>query len=89
MIEILAFSTDGLRRDAVEVEGWGAGNEAAQMRWAADEIERLRADLASEREACAKFLDDCARNRMPADVAKLLRHEASGIRNGIHRMEPK
>ena len=45
MIEILAFSTDGLRRDATEVEGWGAGNEAAQMRWAADEIERLRAAL--------------------------------------------
>jgi hypothetical protein len=41
-IEGLAFSVDGLRRDADEIEACGNGNEAAQMRWAADEIERLQ-----------------------------------------------
>jgi len=38
----LAFSVVGLRRDANEIEACGGGNEAAHMRWAATEIERLR-----------------------------------------------
>lgn len=42
-IEGIAFSVEGLRRDADEIEACGGGNEAAQMRWAADEIERLSA----------------------------------------------
>ena len=42
-IEGLAFSVEGLRRDADEIEAWGAGNEAAAVRWAAAEMERLRA----------------------------------------------
>lgn len=41
-IEGLAFSVEGLRRDADEIEASGGGNEAAQMRWAANEIERLQ-----------------------------------------------
>ena len=41
-IEGLAFSVEGLRRDADEIEACGGGNEAAGMRWAAGEIERLR-----------------------------------------------
>lgn len=42
-IEGLAFSVEGLRRDADEMESCGAGNEADGLRWAADEIDRLRA----------------------------------------------
>lgn len=41
-IDGLAFSVEGLRRDADEIELCGGGNEAACMRWAAGEIERLR-----------------------------------------------
>lgn len=41
-IDMLAFSVEGLKRDADEMAGWGAGNEAAHVRWAAAEIERLR-----------------------------------------------
>lgn len=45
IINGLAFSVEILRRDADEIEACGGGNEAACMRWAADEIERLRALL--------------------------------------------
>jgi hypothetical protein len=40
-IHAIAFSIEGLRRDADEIAGWGGGNEAAMVRWAADEMERL------------------------------------------------
>lgn len=40
-IDGLAFSVEGLLRDAEEIAGWGAGNEAAQVRWAASELVRL------------------------------------------------
>lgn len=46
-IEGLALSVEGLLRDADEIEACGGGNEAAMMRWAADEIKGLEADLES------------------------------------------
>ena len=39
--EGIAFSIEGLRRDADEIEACGGGNEAAHMRWAAARIADL------------------------------------------------
>lgn len=44
-IEGIAFSIEGLRRDADEIEACGGGNEAATMRWAAARIAELEAAL--------------------------------------------
>lgn len=45
-IEGIAFSIEGLRRDADEIEACGGGNEAAHMRWAAARIAELEAEVA-------------------------------------------
>lgn len=51
LIEGIAFSIEGLRRDADEIEACGGGNEAAHMRWAAARIAELEAEVARLREA--------------------------------------
>jgi hypothetical protein len=49
VIDGLVFSVEQLRLDADEIAACGGGNEAMCMRWAADEITRLRAALVEER----------------------------------------
>lgn len=66
MIEIrgLAFSVDGLRRDADEIEACGGGNEAAHMRWAANELDRLRGLLtANGIDPGSEFICQCGIRR--------------------------
>lgn len=60
------------------------------LRAALDAAEaRERQAVEAERERCAEFLEDAA-NDIPlgivgAKVRQLLRHEAGGIRKGLHR----
>lgn len=69
IIDGIAFSIEGLKRDADEIEACGAGNEAAQMRWAAAALSEAQATIARQQVMLDRALE--SNGDMQAEVARL------------------
>lgn len=76
IIDGLAFSIEGLKRDADEIEACGAGNEAAQMRWAAAALAEAQAEIARLRGALKEIAREPMNGELMEPIIKRNLHAA-------------